>query len=43
MPKFSKDEFIKWCKKQKNIYEGDIFQVVLSNPQKAYASGSLFD
>jgi len=30
-------------KAKKYIYEGDIFQVVLSNPQKACAEGSLFD
>lgn len=42
--KFSKDEFINMVEKAKNyIYEGDIFQVVLSNPQKAKAEGSLFD
>ncbi len=41
---FSKDEFINMVEKAKKyIYEGDIFQVVLSNPQKARAEGSLFD
>ena len=33
-----------WLKKQKHyIHEGDIFQVVLSNPMRAKAEGSLFD
>lgn len=41
---FSKQEFIDMVEKAKKyIYEGDIFQVVLSNPQKAKAEGSLFD
>lgn len=43
-PEFSKDEFTEMVKKAKeHIKEGDIFQVVLSNPVTAKASGSLFD
>ncbi len=41
---FSQTEFISIIQKAKQyIYEGDIFQVVLSNPFRAKASGSLFD
>ena len=41
---FSKEQYIKMVTKAKKyIYEGDIFQVVLSNPMRAKASGSLFD
>lgn len=41
---FSKTEFIDIVEKAKHyIHEGDIFQVVLSNPLKAKAVGSLFD
>ncbi len=41
---YTKDEFVTMVEKAKKyIYEGDIFQVVLSNPQKAKVSGSLFD
>ena len=41
---YTKDEFVNMVEKAKKyIYEGDIFQVVLSNPQKACAEGSLFD
>ena len=43
-PKFSKEEYGQMVEKAKKyIKEGDIFQVVLSNPLKAKASGSLFD
>lgn len=43
-PEFSKDEFTGMVRKAKEyIKEGDIFQVVLSNPVTAKASGSLFD
>lgn len=42
--KFSQEEFCAIVQKAKEyIYEGDIFQVVLSNPLRARASGSLFD
>ena len=41
---FTKDEYIDVVKKtQHYIKEGDIFQVVLSNPMRAKATGSLFD
>lgn len=44
LPVFSKEEYCKMVEKAKRyIYEGDIFQVVLSNPIKASAKGSLFD
>lgn len=43
-PKFSVGEYEKMVESAKKyIKEGDIFQVVLSNPLKAQASGSLFD
>lgn len=43
-PKFSVGEYEKMVESAKKyIKEGDIFQVVLSNPLKAKASGSLFD
>ena len=43
-PKFSLNEFCKMVEKAKYyIKEGDIFQVVLSNPIRAKARGSLFD
>lgn len=43
-PEFSKDRFASMVRKAIHyIYEGDIFQVVLSNPMKAEAEGSLFD
>lgn len=43
-PLFQKEEYCEMVKKAKNyIYEGDIFQVVLSNRLEAKASGSLFD
>ncbi len=41
---FSKNRFISMVKQAKHyIHEGDIFQVVLSNPIEAQAQGSLFD
>lgn len=41
---FTKDEFCSMVTRAKKyIYEGDIFQVVLSNPLTAAADGSLFD
>ncbi len=43
-PMFAKEEFVEMVKKaQRYIYEGDIFQVVLSNPFEAEIEGSLFD
>ena len=43
-PKFTNKEYSEMVKKAKNyIKEGDIFQVVLSNPLTAKAKGSLFD
>ncbi len=43
-PEFSKERFTEMIAKAKHyIHEGDIFQVVLSNPQTAKAQGSLFD
>ena len=43
-PKFSKEEYGLMVEKAKHyIKEGDIFQVVLSNPLTAKAEGSLFD
>ncbi|MCR5545760.1 MAG: anthranilate synthase component I [Lachnospiraceae bacterium] len=43
-PKFSLDRFCTMIEKAKHyIKEGDIFQVVLSNPLRAKATGSLFD
>lgn len=41
---FSQESFSQMVQKAKHyIHEGDIFQVVLSNPLRARASGSLFD
>ena len=43
-PQFTADEYADMVKKAKHyIHEGDIFQVVLSNPLRAKARGSLFD
>lgn len=43
-PAFSREKFCDMVEKAKNyIYEGDIFQVVLSNRIEADISGSLFD
>ncbi len=43
-PKFTNEEYGKMVTKAKDyIKEGDIFQVVLSNPLSAKAEGSLFD
>lgn len=43
-PAFSKEQYCQMVEKAKyHIHEGDIFQVVLSNPMEAMASGSLFD
>ena len=43
-PAFSHEKYCEMVKKAKNyIYEGDIFQVVLSNRIEADISGSLFD
>lgn len=43
-PVFSHEKFCSMVEKAKNyIYEGDIFQVVLSNKIEAEISGSLFD
>lgn len=43
-PKFPKEEYSRMVEKAKDyIHEGDIFQVVLSNPMRAKAEGSLFD
>ena len=43
-PVFSREKFCDMVEKAKNyIYEGDIFQVVLSNKIEADISGSLFD
>ncbi|MBR4707463.1 MAG: anthranilate synthase component I family protein [Pseudobutyrivibrio sp.] len=43
-PKFTNEQYGKMVEKAKNyIKEGDIFQVVLSNPLSAKAEGSLFD
>ncbi|MCD7788784.1 MAG: anthranilate synthase component I family protein [Firmicutes bacterium] len=43
-PKFSREEYGSMVERGKHyIKEGDIFQVVLSNPQTAPAEGSLFD
>ena len=43
-PEFSRDRFADMvaCAKR-HIFDGDIFQVVLSDPQSAEAEGSLFD
>ncbi len=43
-PKFPKEKYCEMVEKARHyIYEGDIFQVVLSNPLRAKAQGSLFD
>ena len=43
-PRASRDEFCRMVRTaQHHIHEGDIFQVVLSNPLTAAVSGSLFD
>ncbi len=43
-PLFSKDEYCRMVEKCKNyIFEGDVFQTVLSNRLSADAEGSLFD
>lgn len=43
-PLFTKEEYCKKVQKVKeHIYEGDIFQLVLSNPMKARFEGSLFN
>ena len=43
-PQFSREKYCSMVEKAKRyIREGDIFQVVLSNPVRAKASGSLFD
>ena len=43
-PLFTEKEYCEMVEKAKHyIYEGDIFQVVLSNPMRAKAEGSLFD
>ena len=43
-PCFSQEEYCGMVEKAKDyIHEGDIFQVVLSNPMRAEAEGSLFD
>ena len=43
-PQFSVEEYAEMVMKAKHyIHEGDIFQVVLSNPLRAKAGGSLFD
>ena len=43
-PQFSKEKYIDMVNKAKEyIHEGDIFQVVLSNPLRAKAKGNLFD
>ncbi|MCI5511323.1 MAG: anthranilate synthase component I [Eubacterium sp.] len=43
-PQFPKERYCDMVEKaRKYIYEGDIFQVVLSNPVRAKAQGSLFD
>ena len=43
-PQFPKEKYCEMIEKAKHyIHEGDIFQVVLSNPMRAKAEGSLFD
>ena len=43
-PKFPKEKYAEMVEKAKHyIREGDIFQVVLSNPMRAKATGNLFD
>lgn len=44
LPEFPKEQYCEMVEKAKeHIVEGDIFQIVLSNPMRAKASGSLFD
>lgn len=44
LPQFSRKRYCSMVEKARHyIREGDIFQVVLSNPMKAKAEGSLFD
>lgn len=44
LPQFPKEEYCRMVETAKNyIREGDIFQIVLSNPMRAEAKGSLFD
>ena len=44
LPQFPKEKYCDMVEKAKEyIREGDIFQVVLSNPMRAKAQGSLFD
>lgn len=44
LPQFPKESYCRMVKKAKEyIREGDIFQIVLSNPMRAKAKGSLFD
>ena len=43
-PQFPKEKYCQMVETAKHyIHEGDIFQVVLSNPMRAKAEGSLFD
>ena len=43
-PKFPEEKYLEMVEKARHyIREGDIFQVVLSNPMRAKATGSLFD
>ena len=43
-PQFPRETYCRMVEKAKHyIHEGDIFQVVLSNPMRAKAEGSLFD
>ncbi len=43
-PQFSEERYASMIEKAKDyIHEGDIFQVVLSNPMRAKAEGNLFD
>ena len=43
-PRFSQEKYCEMVERAKAyIYDGDIFQVVLSNPLRAKAEGSLFD
>lgn len=43
-PQFSKERYVDMVNKAKHyIHEGDIFQVVLSNPLRAKVKGNLFD
>lgn len=43
-PQFSQEKYVDMVNKAKDyIHEGDIFQVVLSNPLKAKVKGNLFD